>query len=88
MAPCEYVGKGLSVGVSVDGAPPVARVLRDRPFRLEVDLPDGSAFREATLTSDRSFVPDRVQKNRDRRDLALRVYDFRLEPRAGARPAR
>jgi hypothetical protein len=55
---------------------------------LEVDLPGGSSFREAALTSDRSFVPDRVQKNRDRRDLALRVYDFRLEPRAAARTPR
>jgi hypothetical protein len=87
LAPCEYVGKGLHVGVNVDGAPPVAAVLVDRPFRLEVDVPGGSSFREASLTSDRSFVPDRVQKNRDRRELALRVYDFRLEPRAVGSPA-
>jgi hypothetical protein len=88
LAPCEYVGKGLHVGVTVEGTPPVATVLEDKPFRLEVDLPGGSSFREAALTSDRSFVPDRVQKNRDRRDLALRVYDFRLEPRAAARTPR
>ena len=88
LAPCEYVGKGLHVGVSVDGVPPVAAVLQDRPFHLEVDVPDGSSFREASLTSDRSFVPDRVQKNRDRRELALRVYDFRLESRAAAPRAR
>jgi hypothetical protein len=87
-APCEYVGTGVHVGVSVDGTAPVATVLQDRPFRLEVDLPGGPAFREASLTSDRSFVPDRVQKNQDRRELALRVYDFRLEPRTGARPPR
>jgi hypothetical protein len=84
LAPCEYVGKGLRVAASVEGSPPVTAVLQDRPFRLVVDLPDGPSFREAALTSDRSFVPDRVQKNRDRRDLALRVYDFRLEPRTGA----
>ena len=46
LAPCEYVGKGLHVGVSVEGAPPVATVLQDKPFRLEVDVPDGSSFRE------------------------------------------
>jgi len=40
------------------------------------------------LASDRSFVPDRVQRNRDGRDLALRVYQFRLEPPAPARPPR
>lgn len=88
LAPCEYVGKGLHVGVSVEGAPPVAAVLQDRPFRLEVDVPDGPSFREASLTSDRSFVPDRVQKNQDRRELALRVYGFRLESRAAAAPPR
>ena len=84
-APCEYVGKGLRVGLSVDGAPPVDTVLQDRPFHLEIDLADGSAFREAALTSDRSFVPDRVQRNRDRRDLALRVYEFRVETRDARR---
>ena len=61
LAPCEYVGKGLHVGVSVDGVPPVAAVLQDRPFHLEVDVPDGSSFREASLTSDRSFVPGPIK---------------------------
>jgi len=88
MAPCEYVGTGLRVGLSVEGAAPADVVLQDRPFRLEVDVPAGAAFREAVVASDRSFVPDRVQKNRDRRDLALRVYNFRLEPPASLRPPR
>ena len=54
--------------------------------------PGGGRARRAAVPRgiahpDRSFVPDHVQKNRDRRSWP-RVYDFRLEPRtAEARTA-
>jgi len=50
------------------------------PFRLELDLPPGPP-REAILRSDRDFVPDTVQRNGDRRHLALRIDRFEIELR-------
>ena len=55
-------------------------MLSERAVSFEVELPPGPPFREVMLESERSFVPDRVQKNGDRRRLALRVYGFRLAP--------
>jgi hypothetical protein len=80
VAPLEYVGVGGRLRLFVDGQPLLERTLDRRAVSFDVELPEGPAFRELTLESERSFVPDRVQKNGDRRRLALRVYGFRLAP--------
>ena len=49
-------------------------------FRIELDVPPGPP-REATLRSDRDFVPDAVQRNGDRRRLALRIDRFEIAAR-------
>ena len=50
------------------------------PFRIELDLPPGPP-REVILGSDRDFVPDAVQRNGDRRRLALRIDRFEISAR-------
>jgi hypothetical protein len=79
-APLEYVGAGGRLQLFVDGQKLVERASNEKAFSLELELPPGAPFREVLLKSDRSFVPDRVQRNGDRRRLALRVYDFRIAP--------
>jgi hypothetical protein len=84
LVPLEYVGAGARVALRVDGQERASLRADQRRFRLEAWVVAGpSAFRELTLTAERSFVPDRIQLNGDRRRLALRVYRFRLERGAG-----
>jgi hypothetical protein len=78
--PLEYVGAGGRLQLVVDGQPLMDRVTNESAFRVEVELPPGAPFRQVVLTSGRSFVPDRLQRNGDRRRLALRVYTFRITP--------
>jgi hypothetical protein len=76
-APLEYVGAGQRVEARIDGVLAWSGELAARDFDFE--LPIASAGRhEVELTSDRSFVPDRVQHNGDRRELALRVYRYEV----------
>jgi hypothetical protein len=49
-------------------------------FRLELELPAGLG-RELILRSDRDFVPDDVQRNGDRRRLAVRIYRYEITRR-------
>jgi hypothetical protein len=49
-------------------------------FRLELDVPPGPP-REVVLSSDQDFVPDAVQRNGDRRRLALRIDRFEISAR-------
>jgi len=79
-APLEYVGPGGRITLFVDGQKLAERVLKESAYRLEVELPPGAPFREVLLQSERAFVPDRFQRNGDRRRLALRVYAFRIAP--------
>jgi hypothetical protein len=80
-APLEYVGNGGRVQLFVDGQLLAQRVFaNEAAFQLEVPLPGGTPFREVLLQSERAFVPDRLQRNGDRRRLALRVYSFRVSP--------
>ena len=50
------------------------------PFRIELDVPPGPP-REVILRSDQDFVPDAVQRNGDRRRLALRIHRFEISVR-------
>ncbi len=80
-APVEYVGAGGRIALIVDGRKLAERVQDERAFRLEVELPGGGApFHEVQLQTERAFVPDRHQRNGDRRRLGLRVYAFRVTP--------
>lgn len=80
-APVEYVGAGARLVLAADGAEAAHAVVEGGAFRLELLLPPGgSAFREVTLSTDRTFVPDRVQRNGDRRKLGLRVYELAIAP--------
>ena len=52
-----------------------SRKLERREFSVFAQLPSGSEpFRVLELSTDRTFVPDRIQRNGDRRKLGLRVY--------------
>jgi hypothetical protein len=90
-APTEYFDPGLSISLLVDGERVLVQRIRAREFRLEVQLhPRSSPFQEVWLLANRSFVPDRRQRNGDRRELSLRVYSVRFsseEPPAIARSA-
>jgi hypothetical protein len=80
-APVEYVGAGGRIELVVDGRKLLARVQAERTFKLEVELLPGAApFREVLLQTERAFVPDRYQRNGDRRRLGLRVYAFLVTP--------
>jgi hypothetical protein len=63
----ELESGGVRRSVSASGA-----------FRIELDLPPGPP-REVVLGSDRDFVPDAIQRNGDRRRLALRIHRFEIE---------
>jgi hypothetical protein len=80
LAPTEYFGGDVSVKLSVNGVVKLARNVGDeREFRLAVTLPRGGApFQEVRIEASRSFVPDRFQRNGDRRELALRIYEVRF----------
>ncbi len=81
MAPLEYLGKGLEIRLSEKGATLASERLSRNRFRLVAEFEaDVAAFREVALTSERGFVPDLIQQNGDLRTLALRVYEFTLEP--------
>lgn len=80
VAPLEYLGADVRVALFVDGVESAWLRPQQRRFRLEAQVEAGpSPFRELTLRADRTFVPDRIQHNRDRRRLALRVYTFEVE---------
>ncbi len=79
--PSEYVGAGARLALAIDGVEVARAVVEGSDFRFETPLPPGAPeFREVTLATDRTFVPDRVQRNGDRRRLGLRVYELRVEP--------
>lgn len=82
VAPLEYVGAGGRVELSVDGERVAGATLGQREFRLEAPLlPAADGFRDVLIETERVFVPDRVQRNGDRRRLGLRVYSFRVDAR-------
>jgi hypothetical protein len=79
--PSEYVGAGARLALAVDALETVRAIVDGSEFRLEALLPPGGPpFREVALATDRTFVPDRVQRNGDRRRLGLRIYEIRIEP--------
>lgn len=81
-APVEYVGAGGKIELIVEGQKLLERIQAERAYRLEVELPPAAKpFREVLLQTERVFVPDRYQRNGDRRRLGLRVYGFRVAPR-------
>ena len=76
--PARYVTFPASIEIEAGG---VRRAITaSGPFRVELDVPPGPP-REVILRSDRDFVPDAVQRNGDRRRLALRVDRFELTAR-------
>jgi hypothetical protein len=76
--PARYLGGPATVEIESGG---VRRsVSASGRFFLELDVPPGPP-REATLRSDRDFVPDAVQRNGDRRQLALKIERFEISGR-------
>jgi len=76
--PVRYIAAPVSIELESGG---VRRaVSASGPFRIELDLPPGPP-REVILRSDRDFVPDTVQRNGDRRRLALRIDRFEISAR-------
>jgi hypothetical protein len=87
-APLQYVGPGLRVAVMVDGGERASAVVQQPRFGMQVELDGAREFQEVVVSSDRSFVPDRIQRNGDRRELALRVYRFEVRPNPAGAPGR
>jgi hypothetical protein len=79
-APLRYLGPGMRVAMRVDGVERASTVVQQPRFALEVELDGTREFPEVVVASDHSFVPDRLQRNGDRRELALRAYRFELRP--------
>jgi hypothetical protein len=78
-APVRYLGAGFKLELTEGGATLASTQVVDGRFRLEASISGTDArFREVVLASERSFVPDDIQKNGDRRHLAVRVYRFDL----------
>lgn len=79
--PVEYYRLPITLRVKVDGM--IAREHRlDGPdFQLHLDLPAATPGSEASIafSASDSFVPDRVERNGDRRSLAIRVYDLHAD---------
>lgn len=73
--PARYVAGPVSITLDAGGAS--RSVASGGPFRLEMDLPPGPP-REVVLRADRDYVPDAVQRNGDRRRLALRIHRFEI----------
>jgi hypothetical protein len=72
----------LTLRMDVPGGPTRTYLLADGDFQLAVELPAVAAGSTVTLTfsSSHAFVPDDVEHNGDRRSLAVRIYDLRVEP--------
>ena len=68
---------GGPVPVTLESGGARQSVLAVGRFRLELDLAGGPP-REALLRAGRDFVPDAVQRNGDRRRLALRIDYYEL----------
>jgi hypothetical protein len=77
-APRRYLDGPATVTIGAGDAHREATT--DGVFRLELDLPAGPP-REVVLRSDRDFDPDAVQRNGDRRRLALKVFRFGISAR-------
>lgn len=76
-APLRYVGAGGRVRLLVDGEEVARQQVHQPWFELAARLPGGpQRFREIGIDVERVFRPDERQKNGDRRELGLRVYDF------------
>lgn len=80
-APLKYLGSGLKVRLTDNHRVLATATVSDGSFRLEATIARrGRPFHEVVLSADRSFVPHTVQRNGDRRRLALRVYSVVTEP--------
>lgn len=79
VAPLEYLGTGVALEVIQQGSEPRSFALNARNFLVEMPLDRKNSLATLTLRTNRSFVPDRLQWNGDRRALSLRVYSIRVE---------
>jgi hypothetical protein len=78
VAPVSHVGTGGVVRLLVDGIERARAVVAQPAFRLETLLPEGRSFRETQIVTDRTFIPDLLQRNGDLRQLGVRIYRFEL----------
>jgi hypothetical protein len=79
--PLKYLGRPPQITVSA-GAEPLARVVSpEAVLGFEVRVPAGALHGSGgflRIETDRTFVPDEVIGNGDRRKLGLRVYELEL----------
>lgn len=88
--PVQYYRLPVTLRVEVDGMIAREQPLDEPDFQLHLDLPAATPGAEASIAfsvSD-SFVPDRVERNGDRRSLAIRVYDLHADLVSSADGAR
>jgi hypothetical protein len=83
--PLEHVQPPVLVQLQENGQPVGRYELSGSDFSIVARL-DATRSRSSLLTvsTSQSFVPDKVEKNGDKRELALRIYGFGLDddPRA------
>ncbi len=80
--PPEHLTLPLALEVRHDGELVGSYKLNDSDFRIAVDLPPTDCRTSLlTLSASQSFVPDKLEGNRDRRRLALRIYALELDSR-------
>ena len=82
LVPPHFFSQPLTLRVEVSGWEGRTYQLTERDFHLSIDLPpiEPDSTTTMTLWTSQSFVPDEVERNGDRRTLALRVYDLRADP--------
>lgn len=89
-APAAWLGGPTNITVRA-GDMVFRRVTVSQDFELRARVSTEALDRSGgllTIESDRTFVPDAVLRNGDRRTLALRVADLRIEPVRGRRRTR
>jgi Dolichyl-phosphate-mannose-protein mannosyltransferase len=83
--PAEHVTLPLALQVRHDGVLVGNYTVRDSDFSIGVDLaPTDCRTSLLTLSTSQSFVPDKLERNRDTRRLALRIYALELDSRFAA----
>lgn len=80
--PVHHFSQPMTLRVEVPGAQAHTYQLTERDFQVKFDLPaiDRGTITTITLETSQSFVPDELERNGDRRTLAVRVYDLRAAP--------
>jgi len=79
--PTKYYRLPLVLSLEWNGRPLASMNVETARFRFEQDLPGSveQPWGTLTITSSQSFVPDKLQRNGDERNVAARIYRLTLD---------